>query len=101
VIFRHRRAICWSALVLVVVAAVLAPLPRGIRGGQEREAALAATLKTAGRVVAFTAITVAAAPAALIVFRQRFLYSMGVGGMLCALIAADLAGLRRVRPRGG
>jgi uncharacterized membrane protein YdfJ with MMPL/SSD domain len=42
-------------------------------------------------VVAFSAITVAAALAALIVFRQRFLYSMGVGGMLCALIAAAVS----------
>ena len=29
--------------------------------------------------------------AALIVFRQRFLYSMGVGGALCALIAAGVS----------
>ena len=48
-------------------------------------------MKTAGRVVAFSAVTVAAALAALIVFRQRFLYSMGVGGMLCALIAAAVS----------
>ena len=46
------------------------------------------TLRTAGHVVAFSAVTVACALAALIVFRQRFLYSMGVGGALCALIAA-------------
>ena len=56
--------------------------------GQGREEALAVTLRTAGRVVAFSAVTVACALAALIVFRQRFLYSMGVGGALCALIAA-------------
>ena len=56
--------------------------------GLPREEALAVTLKTAGRVVAFSAVTVACALAALIVFRQRFLYSMGVGGALCALIAA-------------
>ena len=42
-------------------------------------------------MVAFSAITVAAALAALIVFRQRFLYSMGVGGALCALIAAGVS----------
>ena len=45
-------------------------------------------MRTAGRVVLFSAVTVAAALAALIVFRQRFLYSMGVGGAMCALIAA-------------
>ena len=42
-------------------------------------------------MVAFSAITVACALAALIVFRQRFLYSMGVGGALCALIAAGVS----------
>ena len=41
--------------------------------------------------MAFSAITVACALAALIVFRQRFLYSMGVGGALCALIAAGVS----------
>ena len=62
-----------------------------LAAGSDREAALATTLRTAGRVVAFSAITVACALAALIVFRQRFLYSMGVGGMLCALIAAGVS----------
>src|SRR4051812_50116319 len=62
-----------------------------LAAGQEREAALAATLRTAGHVVAFSAITVACALAALIVFRQRFLYSMGVGGALCALTAAGVS----------
>ena len=58
-------------------------------GGADREEALRVTMRTAGRVVAFfSAVTVAAALAALIVFRQRFLYSMGVGGAMCALIAA-------------
>ena len=50
--------------------------------------ALRATLRTAGRTVVFSALTVAAALAALIVFRQRFLFSMGVGGALVALVAA-------------
>ena len=62
-----------------------------LAGGKDREAALATTLRTAGHVVAFSAITVACALAALIVFRQRFLYSMGVGGALCALIAAAVS----------
>jgi RND superfamily putative drug exporter len=56
--------------------------------GRDREEALARTLSTAGRTVLFSAITVAAALAALLVFRQRFLYSMGVGGLVCALLAA-------------
>jgi RND superfamily putative drug exporter len=56
--------------------------------GRDREEALANTLATAGRTVLFSAVTVAAALAALLVFRQRFLYSMGVGGGICALMAA-------------
>ncbi|MDA0169915.1 MMPL family transporter [Solirubrobacter taibaiensis] len=59
--------------------------------GRTREEALAVTMRTAGHVVFFSAITVACALAALIVFRQRFLYSMGVGGALCALIAAGVS----------
>jgi RND superfamily putative drug exporter len=59
-----------------------------LAAGRDRETALANTLATAGRTVLFSAITVAAALAALLVFRQRFLYSMGVGGAICALIAA-------------
>ena len=44
--------------------------------------ALVATVRTAGRTVIFSAATVAAALASLLVFPQRFLYSMGVGGVL-------------------
>ena len=40
----------------------------------------AATMATAGRTVLFSSLTVAAALASLLVFPQRFLYSMGVGG---------------------
>jgi uncharacterized membrane protein YdfJ with MMPL/SSD domain len=59
-----------------------------LAAGRGGEPALAATVATAGRTIAFSAVTVAAAAAALLIFRQRFLYSMGVGGTLCALIAA-------------
>ncbi len=45
-------------------------------------------MRTAGRTVAFSAVTVAAALAALMVFDLRFLFSMGVGGALVALTAA-------------
>ena len=41
-----------------------------------------------GRTVLFSAFTVAAALAAMLVFKLRFLYSMGVGGVLVALSAA-------------
>jgi RND superfamily putative drug exporter len=53
--------------------------------------ALRNTLNTAGRTVLFSSLTVAAALASLLVFPQKFLYSMGLGGMLVALIAAAVA----------
>jgi uncharacterized membrane protein YdfJ with MMPL/SSD domain len=49
--------------------------------------ALVRTMRSAGRTVAFSSITVAAAMATLFAFPQRFLYSMAVGGMLVSLIA--------------
>ena len=45
-------------------------------------------LATSGRTVFFSSLTVAAALASLLVFPQRFLYSMGLGGALVALFAA-------------
>src|ERR687888_508032 len=53
--------------------------------------ALRRTLATAGRTVAFSSVTVAAAVATLILFPQRFLYSMGLAGAVVALVAASLA----------
>src|SRR5215218_4696592 len=53
--------------------------------------AMRRTMATAGRTVFFTALTVAGALAGLLVFPQRFLYSMGIGGSLVALIAAAIA----------
>jgi uncharacterized membrane protein YdfJ with MMPL/SSD domain len=48
-------------------------------------------LQTAGRTIAFSAVTVAAALASLAIFPQRFLYSMGIAGAVVALVAASLA----------
>ena len=53
--------------------------------------ALRRTMATAGRTVAYSSVTVAGALAALAVFPQRFLYSMGIGGALVALAAALIA----------
>ena len=53
--------------------------------------ALARTMRTAGRAVLFSSLTVAAALAALLLFPQRFLYSMGLGGMIVALVAGAAA----------
>jgi RND superfamily putative drug exporter len=56
--------------------------------GVETPEALRRTMRTAGRTVLFSAITVAAAMGSLIVFDLRFLFSMGYGGVLVALTAA-------------
>lgn len=60
------------------------------RVGPGREA-LQRTLSTAGRTVLFSSLTVTASLASLLVFPQRFLVSMGVGGILVTLIAATVA----------
>jgi uncharacterized membrane protein YdfJ with MMPL/SSD domain len=53
--------------------------------------AMLTTMRTAGRTVLFSSLTVAAALASLTIFPQRFLYSMGLGGALVALLAATVA----------
>ena len=53
--------------------------------------ALQRTLATAGRTIMFSSITAASAIAALAIFPQRFLYSMGIAGAMVALLAATLA----------
>ncbi|MDX6637978.1 MAG: trehalose monomycolate/heme transporter [Solirubrobacterales bacterium] len=60
-------------------------------GRTERWEALRATMRTAGRTVLFSSLTVAAALASLMVFPQRFLYSMGIGGACVAVLAAVIA----------
>ena len=62
-----------------------------VRGDGEVRSALRRTLTTAGRTILFSALTVAAALAALTVFPERFLYSMGIGGTIVALTAAAIA----------
>jgi uncharacterized membrane protein YdfJ with MMPL/SSD domain len=53
--------------------------------------AMRRTLGTAGRAVLFSSLTVAGALASLLVFPQRFLYSMGIAGFFVALIAAAIS----------
>jgi trehalose monomycolate/heme transporter len=57
------------------------PVPQAVR----------TTVATAGRTVAFSAVTVAAAMSSLTLFPQRFLVSMGIGGAVVALVAAAAA----------
>jgi RND superfamily putative drug exporter len=56
--------------------------------GADVPEAVRRTMETAGRTVLFSAVTVASAMACLTVFPQRFLVSMGMGGMVVALVAA-------------
>jgi uncharacterized membrane protein YdfJ with MMPL/SSD domain len=60
------------------------------RSGPTAEA-LQATLATAGRTVAFSAVTVAAAIATLAIFPLGFLRSMGIAGALVAPLAGLIA----------
>jgi uncharacterized membrane protein YdfJ with MMPL/SSD domain len=53
--------------------------------------AIRRTLATAGRTVLFSSLTVAAALGSLLLFPQRFLYSMGIGGMMVAVLAGGVA----------
>jgi RND superfamily putative drug exporter len=58
---------------------------------QEPRKALRTTVETAGRTVAFSAVTVAAAFASLSVFPLGFLRSMAIGGVAVALLAGFVA----------
>ncbi|MDQ3676446.1 MAG: MMPL family transporter [Actinomycetota bacterium] len=53
--------------------------------------ALSRTLRTAGRTVIFSSLTVAAALLALLVFPQRFLYSMAISGAITAIGAGIIS----------
>ncbi|MEA2169298.1 MAG: hypothetical protein QOF76_2598 [Solirubrobacteraceae bacterium] len=53
--------------------------------------AVGATMRSAGRTVAFSAATVACALVTLTVFPQNFLQSMGIAGAVVALVAAAAA----------
>ena len=60
------------------------------RVGAGRDA-LVRTLKTAGRTVIFSSLTVAVAMLSLLVFPARFLYSMGIAGAITAVVAGTVA----------
>ena len=77
-------AIDWSLFVVSRYREEIAKHGAGRR-------ALVTTVRTAGRTVLFSALTVAAALASLLIFPQRFLFSMGVGGVMVSLIGAAVA----------
>ncbi|MEU9371751.1 MMPL family transporter [Streptomyces avermitilis] len=59
--------------------------------GAEPTAAIAATLRTAGRTVLFSALTVAVSLAAMLLFPQYFLRSFAYAGIAVVLLAAAAA----------
>ncbi len=72
---------------LLIVARYRAEIARHGAGAK----ALRETLGTAGRSVAFSAAVLVLAMSTLLLFPQRFLYSMGIGGIACTAIAGLLA----------
>ncbi|MEV6181547.1 MMPL family transporter [Streptomyces sp. NPDC052016] len=60
-------------------------------GGAEPLAAVATTLRTAGRTVLFSALTVAVSLAAMLLFPQYFLRSFAYAGIAVVLLAAAAA----------
>ncbi len=72
---------------LLLVSRYREELARG-RAGPE---AIRATVASAGRTVLFSSIAISCAMAALLVFPQRFLYSMGLGGIVVGVVAGAAA----------
>jgi RND superfamily putative drug exporter len=62
-----------------------------LAGGSERNAALARSIRVAGRTVAFSAATVAIALTALLLFPIPFLRSMAYGGIAATVVSAVVA----------
>jgi uncharacterized membrane protein YdfJ with MMPL/SSD domain len=62
-----------------------------LQAGRETPDAVRIAMRTAGRTVVFSALTVAAAMLSLVVFPQQFLKSIGIGGAVVALVAATIA----------
>jgi uncharacterized membrane protein YdfJ with MMPL/SSD domain len=59
--------------------------------GRDSHDAVRTAMRTAGRTVVFSSLTVAAAMLSLVVFPQQFLKSIGIGGAVVALVAASVA----------
>jgi putative drug exporter of the RND superfamily len=72
---------------LLVVSRFREELGRGLPVPE----ALRATVSVTGRTVLFSALTVSAALASLTLFPQRFLYSMGIAGIVTTLAATSFA----------
>jgi uncharacterized membrane protein YdfJ with MMPL/SSD domain len=56
-----------------------------LAAGQDANQAIERTLRSTGRTVLFSSVTVAVAMTSLLVFPMRFLYSMGIGGAIVTI----------------
>jgi RND superfamily putative drug exporter len=59
--------------------------------GAATDVAIRTTVRTAGRTVLFSSLTIAAAAASMTVFKINFLWSMGAAGVIVALMACAVA----------
>jgi len=59
--------------------------------GAAPDVAIRTTMRTAGRTVLFSSLTIAAAAASMTVFKINFLWSMGAAGVIVALMACAVA----------
>jgi trehalose monomycolate/heme transporter len=82
-------AIDYALFVISRYREELAKLPIDDPGAPRT--AIAVTMRTAGRTVLFSGLTVAAAMSALLVFPQNFLRSLGYGGIAAVLIGVVTA----------
>ncbi|MGY2876833.1 trehalose monomycolate/heme transporter [Marmoricola sp. URHA0025 HA25] len=82
-------AIDYALFVISRYREELAKLPADDPGAPR--AAMTVTMRTAGRTVLFSGLTVAAAMSALLVFPQNFLRSLGYGGIAAVLVGVMTA----------
>jgi RND superfamily putative drug exporter len=66
---------------------ILSRFREELAGGHDAREAVARTVRTAGRTVAISGITVALALSSLLIFPQGFLRSMGFGGIAAVMVA--------------
>jgi uncharacterized membrane protein YdfJ with MMPL/SSD domain len=84
-------AIDYSLFIVSRYREELAKTPREERTPAVYHAALHRAMLTAGRTIFYSAITVALAMTSLCVIPLPFMYSMGIGGAVCALMAVGTA----------
>ena len=84
-------AIDYSLFIVSRYREELARTPPEERTKDDYHAALRRAMLTAGRTITYSALTVAVALASLCVIPLPFMYSMGLGGAACALMAVSTA----------